>query len=309
MKDFSIVIASRGNPVGLWMTIHSCELELMNSSFSREYIVISNGTTESGDTHNHMIQMKKSGLLAHYSHRPAPLSPPSARQMGSKFAQGKYLCFLDNHCLMMPDFFARAHADFEQLGFDFLRGSYRYDSFDDQHYHYKLDLKRNFWGSESRFPLKELKPYRIAVAGHGAFLARASAFREVGGYWNGFTGYGGEEPYFDLKLALLDKKLWLDPRICHVHYVGDRGYARHYSDDFCRNMMMSARIIGGEPWMYTVYNGLNQSTRAGQSTKTVYDLMIEANDRSKEHADWLESKRVRTLDEQLQLFVSEEVAH
>jgi hypothetical protein len=309
VKDFSIIIASRGNPVGLWMTIQSCELQIMQSGLTREYIIVSNGVPESGDTHNHMIQLDKAGLLASYSHRPDAMSPPSARQLGSKFAQGKYLCFLDNHCLLMPDFFTRAKADFEAFGYDMLRGSYRYDAFEDNRYHYKIDLKKNFWGTESLFPMSELKPYRIAMAGHGAFLVRATTFKEVGGYWDGFTGYGGEEPYFDFKMALLGKSSWLDPRICHVHYVGERGYPRHYSDDFCRNMLMSANIIGGEQWMNTVYDGLSSSTRAGSSKTNIFDLMMQAHERSAEHANWLASRRLRTFDEQLQQFVTEQVAH
>jgi hypothetical protein len=309
LKDFSIIIASRGNPVGLWMTIQSCELELMQSNFTREYIVISNGGLESGDTHNHMIQMERSGLLAHYAHRCEAMAPPSARQLGSKFAQGKHLLFLDNHCLLMPEFFARANADFEHYGYEVLRGCYRYDTFDDNHYHYRLDLKKNFWGTEASYPETDLKPYRIAIGGHGAFFIRRDTFQEIGGYWTGFSGYGGEEPYFDLKLALLGKKNWLDPRLCHIHYVGDRGYPRHYSDDFCRNMLMSANVIGGNEWMQTVYNGLSRSTRTSKDGANIFDLMMQAHERSSEHAQWLSSVRLRTLDEQLQLFVTEQVAH
>jgi hypothetical protein len=42
-KDFSIIIAHRGNTLGLWATIHSCEVELAGSDFDYEYIVVTNG--------------------------------------------------------------------------------------------------------------------------------------------------------------------------------------------------------------------------------------------------------------------------
>jgi hypothetical protein len=284
-------------------------MELVKSDITREYIVIGNGEKECGDTKYHMLSLEKAGLLAHYSNRVEPMSPPSARQLATTYAQGKYFAFFDNHCLLMPDYFARAKANFAHYAdMDMLHSCYSYDLYGDTSYHYKLNLKADFWGRESQFANDEARPYRIAVAGHGGFLVRSEVFAEVGGYWGGFTGYGGEEPYFDLKMALLDKKNYIDPRLKHIHYVGTRGYTRHGSDDFTRNILMSANIIGGQSWMETVFEGLMKSTRPHISKVPLYDIMIEAYDRSRERAAWLATKRKRTLDEQLKKFVVDQVA-
>lgn len=306
--DFSIVIAHRGNPMGLWMTIQSCEVQFNQLGFTREYIVVSNGNKETEDTRMHIAGLKDAKLLGYYSHTDEAMSPPTARQIGSEHATGKYLAFFDNHCLLMPDYFARAHADFEHFGMDMLHSSHRYDVTTATHYHYRLKLANNFWGSESLIPDREYKPYPIAMAGHGGFLIKTDVYREVGGYWTGFTGYGGEEPYFDLKMALLGKTNFIDPKVVHIHYVGLRGYPRHYTDDFCRNMMMAANIIGGEKWLHKVFQGLQQNTRIGKDPTPLYDLMIQAYDRSRDHAALIASKRIRTLDEQLELFSAQQIS-
>lgn len=309
MPDFSIIIAHRGNPMGLWATVESCELNMRDTDLTREYIVVGNGMKETADTFNYMKLLEKHHLLGHYSHTDEPMAPPTARQLGVNQAQGKYLCFFDNHCMPMPDYFQRAKLDFENYDIDTLHSAVRYGILEDPHYHYILRLKRSFWGDEAPLPQHDLKPYRIAMAGHGGFFAKASTFREIGGYWDGFIGYAGEEPYFDFKMAFLDKKNWMDPRLQHIHYVGERGYPRHYTQNYCLNLMMCANIIGGEKWMYTVHDNLAKSTKAGFGNARLYDLMMEADERSADHARWMNSVRKRTLEEQIDLFVAESVAH
>lgn len=308
--DFSIIIAHRGNPMGLWMTIQACELDFQGTDLTREYIVVGNGSEESSDTFNHMVVLKNAGLLAHYSHRKEAMSAPTARQYGTQFATGTYLAFFDNHCLVEGPFFRRAKLDFEKYGMDMLHSSVKYNVYDTVHFQYQLTLNKNFWGRDAQIPDDGgFKPYRIAMAGHGGFLVRRDVFTEVGGYWDGFTGYGGEEPYFDFKMALLDKTNWIDPQLVHIHYVGERGYSRHYSDDHCRNMMMAANIIGGEKWVYKVFNGIQHSTRAGTSAPTpLFDLMVQAFEQSDERARWLASVRHRTFDEQISEFTRQQIA-
>ncbi len=307
--DFSVVIANRGNPQGLWFTVQSCEVNFLGTDLTREYIVVGNGGKENEDTHGHMEVLGNAKLLAHYSHRDEAMSPPSARQYGVQFATGKYLAFFDNHCLLMPDYFKRAALDFEHYGMDELHSTYRYDIHDKVRYHYTLKLANNFWANECSIPENHYKPYRIAMSGHGGFLVRSAAFREVGGYWNGFVGYGGEESYFDLKMALLGKTNWVDPKIEHVHYIGERGYKRHHCPDYYRNMMMAAHIIGGEAWLYKVYESMFKGTVVGSAYPSMYELMEQAYEQSKEHAAWLAPKRLMTLDELLSTFPRDGIAY
>lgn len=312
MKDFNIVIAHRGPAMGLWATVLSCEEDLRHSKFDYSYLLCVNGDEKvSADTQNLIHFLQKTGRLGYVHHSPEPLSPPNARQAVLEHADGEILYFFDNHCLVARDYFTRSLLDFKLYGaeMDMLHSTTVFFSGDNRHYHYNLKLKKNFWANSATVPENELKPYRIAAGGHGGFAVRRSVWNEVGGYWNGFKGYGGEEMYFDLKMALLDKKNWLDPRMIHYHYAGQRGYPRHYTDDFFINMMMCANIIGGYDWMIDVMGSFAQHYPKHKSGRTFFDLAIEAEERSKEHAAHLASIRKRTLDEQLVLFRTELIAH
>lgn len=302
--------------MGLWATIHSCEIELQGSGYDYEYCIVVNGESSSKKPKGSVVGidlerilhfLRTSNRLGHLTVRQGPLSPPSARQLGTEKAQGKILFFFDNHCLVGKDYFRRALHDFEIYKMDMLHSSTKFYEADITCYEYILKLKKNFWAESAVSPQDDVRPYQIAAGGHGGFAVKADVWREVGGYWNGFEGYGGEEMYFDLKMALLGKTNWVDPLVVHYHYAGVRPYARHYTADFYRNMMMCANIIGGEDWMFKVYDSFSKNF---PRTKTShYDLMVEASDRSHEHASWLSGKRLRTLDEQLNLFAAKNVAH
>jgi hypothetical protein len=166
-------------------------------------------------------------------------------------------------------------------------------------YHYQLRLERNFWAEGASEQTDDENPYRILAGGHGGFVVRRDIWNKVGGYWDGFVGYGGEEMYFDLKMALLGYENWIDPKMIHYHFAGHRGYNRHYTDDFFINMMACANIIGGSEWMMKVYQSFVAKYPKMKTGKTMFDLLMVAEERSKDHAEWLASIRLLTLDELL----------
>lgn len=311
--DFSINIAHRGDPLGLWLTIHSCDIELQNSGFEYEYRIVANGTGGdkiTKDLENIIHFVDKSGRLGSYKNYKEALTPPLARQRATIGAKGDLLFFLDNHCLVDKDYFKRAVLDFKTYDMDMLHSSTMFYSAEFKHFHYRLKLKHNFWAESAPVPHHPFKPYRIAAAGHGGFAVRKSVWEEVGGYGPEglFEGYGGEEMYFDLKMALLDKSNWLDPKVIHYHYAGQRGYARHYSDDYYRNMLTCALVIGGEKWLNTVYASFTKHPKM-LTGKTLFQIMEEAYERGAQHALHMASIRHRTLDEQLAKFRDDQVAY
>jgi hypothetical protein len=313
MSNLSIIIPHRGNALGLWATIHSCDIDLAKSKLSYNYVIVTNGEKLSADSKGTLRQLEKSGLLLKHIHHEQPLTPPAARQVGSEVADGELLFFFDNHCLVAPGYFDRAKAVFERMpAVDMLHSTTCFYSNDGLHYHYKLKLDYNFWAESSKIAQDEVRPYRIAAGGHGGFAIRKSVWDEVGGYGpdNLFDGYGGEELAFDLKLWLLGKEVYLDPKMIHYHYTGFRGYSRHYTDDYYRNLLASAHVVGGEKWLYRVFESFikpGQHLRIGPK-KNMYDLLIEAYERSAEYAHELRSKSVRSLDELLLKFRLESVA-
>lgn len=302
--------------MGLWATIHSCEIELQDSKFDYEYVIVVNGERGAKkvdklspvgmDLDRVLHFLSKTGRLGHVTIKQSNLSPPTARQIGSEKATGKILFFFDNHCLVDKDYFRRTLHNFDRYGMHMMHSTTRFYTGDITCYEYKLKLEKNFWAEAASHPQDDVRPYRIAAGGHGGFAVLADTWREVGGYWGGFVGYGGEEMYFDLKMALLGKTNWIDPLVVHYHYAGQRQYPRHYTTDFYRNMMMAANIIGGEDWLFKVYDSFSKNY---PRTKTShYDLMVEASDKSHSRSVWLADKRLFTLDEALEKFRVESIA-
>jgi len=100
----------------------------------------------------------------------------------------------------------------------------------------------------------------------------------------------GDESYFDFKLALLDRTNWLDPTMTHWHHTHalggvPRGYPQHYSDDYYRNLMTCALVIGGEKWLNKVYSNFRTQPRLGSTT--MFELYEDAIASGEEHAKYL----------------------
>lgn len=306
--DVSVIIAHRGPELGLWLTLESCEADLKDSGLTYEYIVVANGE----DRLSEDLQIQKHWLQAngHYGdfvHVVEPLSPPSARQVGTWSAKGKYLFFFDNHCIVQAPYFTRAISSMETYGIGMLHSTTNFWMGQGNYYEYRMAFKKHFWVDQS-LPTAghESVPYQVGVAGHGAFAVTRELWDKVDGYWMGFQGYAGEEPYFDLKCWMMGESVWLDPLMVHKHWSGRRSYNRHYTDDYITNLLSAANIIGGEKWLYDVGDKFMFSTRLipqdGSAPKPMIDLIEEAYNRSSERAAWLKQRSVRSFDECLQHF-------
>jgi glycosyltransferase involved in cell wall biosynthesis len=298
--------------MGLWATITSCEDDLLRAGFDYNYVIVCNGDEKlEPDTQNTIHNLKEAGKVLKLIHSPDPVAPPLARQMGADAADGKYIFFFDNHCIISRDYFKRAMMDFEKYDIDLLHSTTRYFARSVTHYEYKLKLACNFWAEATVLPQVPMKPYRCGVGGHGGFAVKSESWRSVGGYGPSdlFKGYGGEEVYLDLKMWMLGKSVWIDPLVIHYHYAGDRGYKRHYSDEFYINMMVCANVIGGREWLYTVYESFSQKGKfvRYKSDKSMYDLLMVAEAHSAPHAAEMASVRQKSLDELLQWFIDNDI--
>lgn len=300
--DTKISNTSAAQPLGLWTTIHSIDMDLQDTNFTYDYRIQTNGSDklhpDSYTTIEYIRQCKK---LGYHNHSIESISPPSARHLATIDSNAKYLFFFDNHIIVKPGYFKRAIESMQKYDMDMLHSTTGFFIGQPLVYHYTSALEKNFWGVGTHGVMKT-EPYRIAVAGHGGFIVKTDVYRQVGGYWNGFVGYGGEECYFDLKMALLNKTNWLDPQLIHYHYAGNRGYPRHYTDDFYVNILSCANIIGGQTWINKVYPSLANKYSKIDTGKTMFDLMDIAQAKSKDHSSWLDTQRSRTLDEQLNYF-------
>lgn len=315
-RDISIVIPHRGPEIGLWLTVNSCHIELETSGLTYEFIIVHNGEKSDIKTGHDLKRIKdylgKTGCLADFIHVEEPLSPPSARQLGAEAANGDYLFFFDNHCMVTHGFFNRAIETMKNTGADLLHCVTRLFQGGDDFFEYRLSLSKDFWSAGPYPDPQYSHPYRIAIGGHGAFAIKRRTFEEVGGYWQGFVGYGGEESYLDLKLWLLGKTVWIDPGLLHYHWGGARTYDRHFTDDFFRNMMMCANIIGGQEWMDKVYKSFEQFTRfvkPGETPTPMFDLYADAMNKSAQYASQFAERRKQSLNSLLLWFDQQGIRH
>ena len=336
MKDLSIVIPAYGkdDPIGLWSTIEACIFDLQGSELTYDFRICSNGVDAPTETEKKIEHyLTKAGLVSKWLHTREAQCPARARQLLGSDCDSKYMFLFDNHCLPCHGYFKRGVETMEKYDVDLLHSvtkmftGYRID------FEYRLTLEKNFWADEGYETSKQPTPYKIAAGGHGGIIHRTSTFKEIGGYWEGFNGYGGEEIYYDLKCWLLGKNVYIDPLFVHAHYAPtERKYQRRSSEGYFLNMLMAANIIGGKRWLDKVYSKIkNQTVYPSQyeveidpnevidvenyitevensliSVTQVDDGYLEKASRlSKEHAAWMAANRKMTLDELLDYFKRE----
>jgi hypothetical protein len=313
-----VVVAHRGDEIGLWMTTSSLLMSNELDEIPYKVHIVSNGAEKVGqDLQMTLDGLEKAGHLGSFEHFSEPLSPPSARNRGAAKGTGETILFLDNHVMLEDGFVSRGLEHMSEYGMDALHSVTRYWADGIKSYHYRFTLERNFWGYQVKEPHAEI-PYQIAGGGHGAFFVRRAVWGKVGGYWDGFKGYGGEESYFELKLAMMDFNNWLDPTLVHWHHPGKRPYIRDKGDDFVKNMLCAANIIGGDSWAKRVLNGFKIGQSRGwflpkvdgpaERMKDLDSFFVEAKERSQEHADSFQRNAYRTLNEQLVKFSRQGVA-
>lgn len=299
----SIIIAHRGPGMGLWCTLVSCAEDLRHSDIPYEFCICSNDDKElDQDTKNIIFHLEQSGKLGWFNHQTTPLSPPTARQIASTHARGKYLAFFDNHITVGRDYFKRALYDFENYPCGVLHSTTLFYVGDIEHHHYRMNLTTNFWGVAETVIANDCEPYRIAVAGHGGFLVKRSIWEETKGYPFCFEGYAGEEVTYSLTCAFLDVPIFLDAQLYHTHWCGRRIYDRHLSSSYFLNLLQSANIIGGEKYSSLVYDYFANEVVRVKAAADIFEIYKQALEKSQPHADWLLSVRKRDLDAQLEYF-------
>jgi hypothetical protein len=301
----SLVVPHRGSVVGLWSTIFSSLDQLQTLQTDYEVVVVSNGEPVSPE-----LSANLSGLV--HVHSDDPLSPPRARALGAKKSSGDIIFFFDNHCVPAAGYFRRAVHYLRDNDVHMMHSAYQFTVTSGPFYHYNLKLDYNFWGEGSQYPVEDLRPYKIGVGGHGGFAVKRSAWDIVGGYGPDslLVGYGGEEVLFDFTMWLYGLPVHIDPRMLHYHFAGNRGYTRHYTDDYYVNMLVCAHVVGGEKWLYKLFDSFvtKGHIRMGQ-TRPLYDLLETAYERSRDYANEVRSRQVCDLDELLCMFRREQVAY
>jgi hypothetical protein len=297
--DFTIIIPHRGDPMGLWATVHGCESAMLSyASHKYSYVIVANGMDEIPENTFFLKEgLEAQGKLSAFIHVKSPLAPPEARQLGADAATGEILFFFDNHCIPEYGYFEEMLAYMDK--YDLLHSTTQYWTGKYKHYHYPLTLEDNFWVTNPAEHPVNLTAYDCACGGAGGFAVRKAAFDSAGGYGHVglFKGWGGEETYLDLKLWMFGFRVGVNPFALHWHYASQRSYDRHNTPEFYQNLMTAAYVLGGDKWLDKV---------AASFDKPEFKDIITSR---KEHRDWIAANAKYTLDEVLEKFKREGIAH
>jgi glycosyltransferase involved in cell wall biosynthesis len=170
---------------------------------------------------NHLPKVPSLRCLDHPTHQ----NSAAARNSGIRIAGGKYIAFLDDDDIWLPDKIEEQVKTMETLSEDWV-GTYSW--------FYKTDSRRNLRNSsmqsiespyEGDFTYELLsRAKKIYIGGGSGLLARTEIVREIDGYDESFIRHTDWEFLIRLmkrgKIKLTKKRLWINIGELHVADIG-----------------------------------------------------------------------------------------
>lgn len=227
----------------------------------------------------------------------------NAKNKGIQEAKGRFLFFVDSHCIMKRDSlrymvqFLR-HPPEKKIG-----GVHAYINYmlDSRSLEYRVQ-RNKFFGYQfcthqveeyhedgvrkTRFPTK---PYKVCVMSTCGMMCPREVIDELGGWNPEFGIYCGGEGYMNFKQSTCGWHHWIHPKAWCWHWAEKRGYQWNHSD-FVRNEFIAAYVCGGEQALQFCIDGRGAST-------AILDIAEDVIAKCKPERDFIESKQVETLEE------------
>lgn len=314
-RDLTVVIPHRGDAMGFWMACESVSIEADAAGIDYGFSVCSNGSDKlDPDSRQILAMLKQAKRLDYHYHNPEPMTAQMARQNAIDNTDSEIILCADNHIVCGRDSIKRGILDFEKYDCDSLRGGTQYYQQDVICYGYIIKPKVDGWGTSQTLLSNYYKPLKVACSGHGFAFYKRKSFNELNGYYLSSLckNYASEEILYDISSWMQGKNIYLDPQIIHKHYASSsRGYSRHHTSDFFKNLFSSTLILTDETSDNYVYHMLEhfQKTAKPILTKPLYDILMEAEERSLPLIKWLRDRRLRTFEEQLKWFDENDVQY
>ena len=217
----SICIPSRGPTIGLWATIAGMTSALEFAGIRAEFCVLVNGRELDEYTTNLLTK-----IGAVWTHQEKPLPYPQARNHVAQMSKGEIIVFSDDHCVPSYNYFNL--LDLRRC--EILHACYH--PFVEAYRYYHQFLTPDFKRGDYSTLAAQAGPYYVATANHGVLAVTREAWFKIGGYWDGFPGYGQDECWLDLKAWEVGLRVMLDPNLRYWHFsVRHRDYERPRSDE------------------------------------------------------------------------------
>jgi hypothetical protein len=117
----------------------------------------------------------------------------------------------------------------------------------------QMDFDRCFWNVLTYSKPKSWEPFQVCQCAHSAFIVDKNWYLRDGGYTLEQKGYGAEEPLLALLAHMMGEKVYLIPSVWHAHFMPiGRNDGAGETEDFARNFMIAAYIIGGSEYLAKV---------------------------------------------------------
>ncbi len=167
-----------------------------------------------------------------------------------------------------------------------------------------------------KHPLRESitarkQPFDVVMGSQAYTMYRLDEFLKIGGYLESCRFYPHPEGYMPLKMWMIGKRMVVHPGSWHLHGMYPRTYAanpierdakikeyggKSWHWHFQRNVLMVAKILGGDKWMRICYEGHWSPSDKWMDSKIVKSALAAVETQDGE-LDWFYSHRKTTLDE------------
>lgn len=184
----------------------------------------------------------------------------NAKNHGIAHSKGRYLFFVDAHCIMKRDSlrnmieFLRDPPE-EKIGGVHAYINYMLDSRcleyrpqKDKFFGYQFctNQREEYTDAQGRRQLRfPTRPYKVCVMSTCGMMSPRAVIAELGGWHPEFGIYCGGEGYMNFKQSTCGYHHWIHPQAQCWHWAEKRGYIWNHSD-FVRNEQIAAYVNGGE---------------------------------------------------------------
>jgi len=180
----------------------------------------------------------------------AKLSHWQAKNLGVAESSGKFLLFIDAHCIVSRNSIYNMLRVYQEAH-EQLNGSIHlpltYHILEWRKLIYKLVVNLDHGEihySFTRYRDREY-PYEVPCMSTCGMMITRELYDEVGGWPTELGIYGGGENFMNYTLAVLGKKKWIMPGPPLFHHGEKRNYYWN-GDDYTRNRTIATYIFGGE---------------------------------------------------------------